>query len=596
MLRPKETSMRSIALDARRLKAVLVGTFLVAGLIQLSPAEAADPPLQVLAAGRDTSSQWAAYKIRSNGSQYRVDWTLDVEQDPLQIGLYVYDGDDDFKNGFTWTAFTYQDSMHYEVNVVPGTPIVGEPTIDAEGYHQTINIGGHLFGTPEAPKITKVLIWASGDLSGGSEWQLSAAPGAHLVTDGAGEVVMTSGTNAFVHLSEDFEGVAKAGTQRRTPPSQFGKGVGARAAAVTSKTVEVEHGLIGSFYSPGQGSPVAAAGYAMQVAGPNGYEQNCLTSQCVWFPLKETSALQAGTYRFDLTGGGAGIGTFGDALLWGVDAHLPPGGNPDPTPIVKIPSVQQVPGSVNVSGQASFPSAPLAVNTDPEDDGEAPVGAADVIGAELSGGRVTYDPDAQKLLLQWDLSPHVADVAVGTPPGLLYAKELRVGGTRYEVRILKGAATSSAPKPDDVGTYMALFRCAPECVEQTRLTGWFSWPGRSFVLVEVPLSAISAGAGSQITDLRSFTAIGEASPGALVPIDEMSFAPVVIPESRVELGIAPDSMPEHKVVFDHRASLDGVAFSGSVPTGGLSPGRYRIWMRACLATVCGSAVPTDVTL
>ena len=588
--------MRSIAVDARRLVAVLMTSLVVAAVMPLAPAHAAPAPLEFLAGGRDTSSQWAAYKIQSNGAQYRLDWTLQVREGPLQIGAYFYNGDDVFTGGFNWTAFTYQDSSYYEVNAVPGQPIVGEPTIDADGYRQTVSIGGWLLGSPEAAKFTKVLIWASGDLTRGSEWQLTAAPDARLATDKAGEVAMTSGTNAFVRLSGEFDGTAKAGVQRRVPPTPVGKGAGARAAALTSETVKVEHSLVGGFKPLGQGSPYSAQGYALQVSGPDGYQQNCQTSQCVWFPLKAPAALRPGTYRFDLTGGGAGIGTFGDAMLWGVDAYLPAGGDPDPTPTVRTSLVEKVPGGVTLSGEASFPSSPLIVATDPEDDGAGPAGSADVVGAELSGAGFTYNPEKENLLVRWDLSEHVAAVAVGTPPSILYAKEFRVGGTRYEVRVLKGAATSSAPTPDDVGTYMALFRCAAECVEQTRLTGWFSWPMRSMVLVEVPLAAISAAEGSSLTGLRSFTAIGEASPGAVVPIDEMSLPSMSIPESRVEVGLAPAAVPEDDVVFDRRASLSKGTYAGSVSTDGLAPGSYRVWTRACLGLVCGGAASTDVTL
>jgi hypothetical protein len=298
-----------------------------------------------------------------------------------------------------------------------------------------------------------------------------------------------------------------------------------------------------------------------------------------------------------LTGGGAGIGTFGDAMLWGVDAHLPTGSDPDPTPIVKTSSVEKVPGGVSLSGEATFLSTSLTSATDPEDDSAAPIGAGgDVLGAELSGGGVSYNADTDSLSIQWDLSDNVAAIAVGTPPSVLYAMEFRVAGTRYEVRVLKGAATSPAPKPDDVGGYMALFRCAPECTETTRLTGWFSWPNRSFVLVEVPLSAISAGEGSQLTGLRSFTAIGEASPGSVVPIDEVSLPSATIPESRVEFALAPASTPEDEVVFDRRATLSGGTFAGSIPTSGVSPGDYRIWSRACLGVVCGLARSIEVTI
>jgi hypothetical protein len=587
--------MRPIAFDARRVVAGVMAALLLVGLIQLSPAQAAEPPMDVLASGRDTTSRWTAYKIRSDGGQYRLNWKYSAHQGPLQMGAYVYNGDDAFTAGFTWTAFTYQDSSYHEVNVVPGRPIVGEPTIDADGYTQTLGIGGFLFGAPGAPKFTKILIWASGDLKRGSEWELKATRDAHVATDGTGEVAITTGTEAFVHLSGDFEGAAKAGIQRRLPSTPVGNGGGVRTGALTSKTVEVKHALVGGFAPLGVGSPYSAQGYALQVSGPNQFEQTCQTKPCVWYPLKAPEALPAGTYRFDLTGGGAGIGTFGDAMLWGVDAHLPAGGDPGPTPTIQTASVSKLPGGVSVSGGASFPSTAITTAGDPEDDGAGPIGAADVLGAELSGGGLTYNPDRQNLSIRWDLSTHDAG-AVGTLPGVQYASEFLVGDTRYQVRAMRAAATSSAPSPNDAQVYMALFRCAQECTEQRRLTGSFSWPVRNVVLVEVPLSAISAGEGSQLTGLRNSAAVGEASPGAVMAIDEVRLPSAVIPESRVELGIAPASVAEGDVTFDARASLSGGAFSGTVSTDGLAAGDYRMWARACLGVVCGSATPLEVAL
>lgn len=586
--------MRSITVDPRRLLAVALTTLLVASLSHLEPAQASDEPFGVLASGRNTTSQWQAYTIRSAGGHYRLEWSMDVEQDPLQIGAFFYTGDDEFRAGFTWTGFTYQESSHYELNVVPGSPIAGEPTIDADGYHQTAMIGGPFLGSAEEPKVTKILIWASGDLSGGSDWQLRTTPQAHLVTDDAGEVEMTSGTDAFVHLSQDFEGAAKAGVQRRVPPTPFGSGIGARAAAITSKTVEVEHALVGGFWTLGEGSPFSAQGYAMQVSGSNGYEQNCKVTPCSWYPLEPSSAIGPGTYRFDLSGGGAGIGTFGDAMLWGVDARLPTGGGAsDPTPRVEAPLVMKETGNVNVFGQARFPGLPITTATDPHDDG-AGSEAADVLGAELSGASVTYTREQQDLSLRFDLAPHESN-ALGTIPGILYAMEFKVGGTHYEVRVMKAAATSTSPS---IGSteYMALFRCAPDCTEQTRLSGAFSWPGRVAVYVQVPLSAISADEGSQLTDLRSYTAIGEASPGAVVPIDEVTLPSVSIPEARVELGIAPASTSESGVVFDVIAELSGGDYTASLPTRTLSTGDYRVWTRACMGVVCGPAKSVDLTV
>ena len=583
-----------VAASARRMFAIVITSVVVTGLIPLQPAQAAAAPPKVLAGGRDTSSQWRAYSIRSNGGDYQFDWTMDVKKKPVQIGAYIYNGDDLFQAGFNWTAFTYQDSSHYEVNVIPGQPIIGEPTIDADGYRQKVSVGGRLYGTEDEPKITKVLVWSSGDLSGGVDWKLSTGPDAAIATEN-GQVAATSGKDAFVHLSEDFKGVAKGGVQRRVPPTPVGSGVGARGAAAMSLTYQVKHAFVGSFSMLGAGSPYAAQAYGLKVSGPDGYEKTCAVDQCTWYNAKPTLTPRPGSYRFDLTGAGVGIGTFGDVLLWGVDAYLPPGRDPDPAPfVVGTPSVDQGVQGVNVSGRAHFPVLPITSAKDSADDGTSgPVPAATILAAELTGAGISYDPQEQNLLVRSDLPMHDAYVA-GTPPGLMYGTEFVVGGTRYEVRVMKNAATS-APSASSIEQYMALFRCAPDCVEQRRLSGTWGW-FRDMVLAEVPLSAIAAVEGSALTGIRSFTAIGEAQPGAIQQIDEVALPSAVIPQTRVEVGIAPASTPASEVTFDLQAELSKGLFTRSIPTQGMSQGNYRVWIRPCLGSICAVPEFADLTL
>ena len=247
--------------------------------------------------------------------------------------------------------------------------------------------------------------------------------------------------------------------------------------------------------------------------------------------------------------------------------------------------VQQAPGEVLVSGWATFSGTTMASAQDPEDDGE------DALGAELTGAALIHRPEQEDLLVRLDLSSLPSDAAGSGLPGILYGAELQVGETRYEVRALRVAATRLLPRIP----HLALYRCAPDCTEHALLTGSFGTTGTQ-VLVSVPLSALGAAESTQLTGLRAFTAAGEAAPGTLLGLDEVSLISSEIPVSRVELSIAPASTPGAEVAFTVEADLVAGDFSGTIPTAGLSPGSYRVWARVCLGDACGPATFEEVAL
>lgn len=255
-------------------------------------------------------------------------------------------------------------------------------------------------------------------------------------------------------------------------------------------------------------------------------------------------------------------------------------------------SVQDTPEGVDVSGRAKFSAASFAGAVDPTDDGTGvgPLGAADV-GAELAGASLIYRPAQENLLIRLDLSALPSDPAGAGLPGILYGTEFRLGETRYEIRALRAGATSTTPRTP----YVALYRCAPDCVEHAALTGSFGTTG-SRVLVSVPLSVIGASEGTELSSLRAFTAAGEAAPGALLTLDEVALSSSAIPVPRVELGIAEDTAPEEEIAFTVAADLAAGDFSGTIPTEGLSTGSYRVWARACLGDACGAATSAPVTV
>ena len=479
-----------------------------------------------------------------------------------------------------WTSYTNKESVHYEVNAVPGNPVVGDPVHDVDGHRDTVSVGRALFGTPAEPKVTKLLIWATGDLRGGSDWTLKLGPGARLLTDGAGAAVTTSGTGAFVNVSKDFKGTANAQLQRPVPATPLGQQAAVRTTVLGSKSYEVKHGLVGGIW-------VLGGAYDVRGTGPKGYDQRC-HGFCRWFAQGGPAALGPGTYRFDLSGSAAGIEPSTDVLIWGVDAHLPVVAVRGPTLHVGDLALANVAGGVAVSGRATLAEMLLAAATDPDADaGDGGLGAANAAGAELTGAGIAYNPEDQTLLLELNTPMHQAGAVAGTVPGVLYAVELLVGTTRYEVRALRAAATSATPR----SPYFALHRCAPECTEIAQLTGSFGF-FREQVYVTVPLTTLGAAAGTSATGIRAATAIGEAATGAVADIDEVPLPALVIPDVRVEVGIAPESMPEQHVAFNAEAELQAKDFSATIPTDGLGPGAYRVWARACVDNACGPAAST----
>ncbi len=260
---------------------------------------------------------------------------------------------------------------------------------------------------------------------------------------------------------------------------------------------------------------------------------------------------------------------------------------------------------ITVSGWATFSGRVVGSASDPADDGAPAAGPA---GAELTNASLIYRPELEDLLVRLEVTSLPA-VSVGRclqvsaascpgansgagAPAVLYGMDLRAGETRYEVRALRAAATPEAPSATP---YFAVYRCAPDCTEHAPLTGSLGTTGEE-VLISVPLSALGATEGTALTSLRAFTAAGAATPGSLLPLDEVPLASSAIPSSRVELGIAPASTPEGQVAFTVQAVLLAGDFSGTIPTDGLSSGSYRAWARACLGDACGPATFGEVTL
>jgi len=249
-------------------------------------------------------------------------------------------------------------------------------------------------------------------------------------------------------------------------------------------------------------------------------------------------------------------------------------------------SVAETPGGLTVSGRAAFSGTVLTEAPDPDSDGAAP---GLLSGAELTGAALVHRPEQEDLLVRLRLAS-LPPVAAGVP-GVVYGLELQAGGIRFEVRALRAAATSSPPGV----SHIALYRCATSCIQDQALEGAFGSTGEE-VVVSLPLGALGVVEETEISGLRAFTALGEASPGGQVPADEIVLGAAVVPTPRVELGIAPAATPDGDVAYTVVVLPAEGAFSGTMPTSSLSPGEHRVWARACMGEVCGPATHTGVLL
>lgn len=102
----------------------------------------------------------------------------------------------------------------------------------------------------------------------------------------------------------------------------------------------------------------------------------------------------------------------------------------------------------------------------------------------------------------------------------------------------------------------------------------------------VPLAALAAGEGAELTDIEMSAETLPPIPGEV--LDEGTLPNALIPTSRVELAIAPPSDPQADVSFSVPADLVDGRFYRTLDASALPPAPYRVWARACLGEVCGA--------
>jgi Tol biopolymer transport system component len=273
----------------------------------------------------------------------------------------------------------------------------------------------------------------------------------------------------------------------------------------------------------------------------------------------------------------------------------------DRGPSVGVGEVVAVPQGdrVAVSGWATFSGQLGASADDPAGDGSP---ESSRVGADLTGASLTYRPEQGDLLVRLQLAslPSFPSERLTTDsgfdggagvPAVLYGLRLEIAGTPYEVRVVREASGAACPGElplCSIPPHFGLYRCAPECMEETRLSGGVGTTGTE-IRVPVPLSALGAEEESILGAIEAFTALGTADAGPVNLLDEADLPDAAIPARRVSLGVAPAETPAEEVAFATTAAIDHGSFSGHVDIPSAGADDYRAWARACLGDVCGVA-------
>lgn len=242
--------------------------------------------------------------------------------------------------------------------------------------------------------------------------------------------------------------------------------------------------------------------------------------------------------------------------------------------------------SVSVSGWATFGGRELTHATDPRDAGDAGQSA----GGDLLGVSVVQRPELEDLLI--DLSV----VSMGgyrgryrvpgtAGPGVVYGLAFRVGASRYEIRATRTGATSS---PAAAASTFGLYRCEAECTKVASLQGGIGTTGDE-VRVSLPLEAVGAGPDASLTDVRAFTALGEATVIS-TSVDSVNVPDIAPQPHGLLIEMAGTGSGSSSAAVSETASPEAGVFSGTLDTSGLAPGTYQVRVSACLGDRCETAV------
>lgn len=285
---------------------------------------------------------------------------------------------------------------------------------------------------------------------------------------------------------------------------------------------------------------------------------------------------------------------------------------PPTVPPTRVEALSATAGdsAIEVTGMATFGGeTPVVVGTDGT--GDAPVrtemAALGLDATEIAIGR----PDPEGGL---EFVIRVTQLEGPPPPEVIrYLWQFLVGEDEFWVQAKTSDVTTLPMLPDDpqgAATNIPSFRlrgdCGPfmvgdvtvgtTCRHLRWLEGEFD-AATNEIRLTVPLGDEAAPQfvpGATIDPAGGVTASIQAVASATQTSDQVGQdVPYVIPGPEVMLGIVPAGEP---AAFTTPGTIaeDG-SFAGSLSTGGLAPGEYDVWARACFGSNCDTGV-TGVTL
>jgi Tol biopolymer transport system component len=128
-------------------------------------------------------------------------------------------------------------------------------------------------------------------------------------------------------------------------------------------------------------------------------------------------------------------------------------------------------------------------------------------GLDLIGATLTYRPSLGDMFVRLE-TQHMPLFALADP-SVVYALDLTVGGTAYELRIGKAGADAS----------FSLFRAGSTgWTHVADLKGGYGTTGQE-VVAAIPLATLGASHGAQLSDVNAVAGIGSVATGIVDPID-----------------------------------------------------------------------------
>lgn len=249
---------------------------------------------------------WASFAVSSPGGRVKFPLRLDGDASFGQLNAFLYGADDEFLGGFGFGVIRSEASYWGTVKAGPIDFSAGEPVLVERTGAMTMTAEVNTTG----PTVFKMLVWGGG--------RNVASFQAGLRGDGIELLGTETGTSSVVAMAREFEAPVNIEAHGHA---------GGRATVLGEKVLEVKDTLIGSFSQMSMTAShtppwTGVNANAITATTPSG-EQICHPFGCSFKAATGATRMGPGTYRFKVSGAGAGISGSDDVMLNVVDARLP---------------------------------------------------------------------------------------------------------------------------------------------------------------------------------------------------------------------------------------------------------------------------------